>query len=221
MSMNYDCNRRTTQSIPELLYISFISHVKMSLRLIQSAFSFAGRNVRKFGTQIRLDIIEKNIVLEQDTKNTYNINFVRVGYGRNAIILMPGAIGTIETDLQPQIDGLPKLMPNHTIIAWDPPGYGKSRPPERTFPVGFYHRDAYLADALMRQLGFDKYSVAGWSDGGTSGLIMASQYPEAVEKLAIWGTGPILYPTDVAICQSIFKLFFFHYFSQSFSTNSF
>lgn len=152
---------------------------------------------------VRLDMIEENAVLERVTKNTYNINFVRVGSGPNAIILMPGAVGTIETDFQPQIDGLPKLLTNYTIVAWDPPGYGKSRPPERTFPVGFYHRDAYLADTLMRRLGFEHYSIVGWSDGGTTGLIMAAYYPEAVKKLAIWGSGPILQSCDVDICQSM------------------
>lgn len=182
----------------------------MSLRAVQSAISIVNRSVRRFGTIVRLDMIEENAVLEQVTKKTYNINFARVGSGPNAIILMPGAVGSIETDFGPQIEGLPKLLPNHTIIAWDPPGYGKSRPPERSFPVGFYHRDAFLADALMRQLGFGKYSIVGWSDGGTTGLIMASNYPDAVKKLAIWGTGPIINQTDVEICQSIqSKAYFF------------
>lgn len=175
----------------------------MSLRTVQPAISIVSRNVRRFGTKVRLDMIEENVVLEQVIKKTYNINFARVGSGPNAIILMPGAVGSIETDFRPQIDGLPMLLNNYTIIAWDPPGYGKSRPPERTFPVGFYHRDAFLADALMRQLGFGKYSIIGWSDGGTTGLIMASHYPDAVRKLAIWGAGPIINRTDVEICQSI------------------
>lgn len=171
----------------------------MSLHKVAPAMSFVHRNVRRLCTKVRLDLIKENV----ETRNSYNINFVRVGSGPNAILLMPGAIGTIETDFKPQIDGLPKLLDNHTIIAWDPPGYGSSRPPERTFPVGFYHHDAYLAAALMRQLGFEKYSIVGWSDGGTTGLILASYYPQAVKKLAIWGTGPMLLPADVEICQSI------------------
>lgn len=195
------------KSIPKVVFDKFSfsinSRIKMCSRTVKSAISIVSRNVRRFGTKVRLDMIEENVVLEQITKKTYNINFARVGSGPNAIILMPGAVGSIETDFEPQIDGLPTLVANHTIIAWDPPGYGKSRPPERTFPIGFYHRDAFLADALMRQLGFGKYSIVGWSDGGTTGLIMASHYPDAVEKLAIWGSGPIINRTDVEICQSI------------------
>lgn len=162
-----------------------------------------GANVRKFCTKVRLDMVEENVVLETVTKQTFTINFLRAGGGPNGVILMPGAIGSIESDFKPQIHALPKLLENFTVVGWDPPGYGKSRPPyDRTFPVGFYHRDAYLADSLMRQLGFQQYSIVGWSDGGTTGLIMASHYPEAVKKLAIWGSGPIIHPTDVKICQS-------------------
>lgn len=181
--------------------ISF--RVKMCLRLLPSALPFIGLNVRQFYSKIRLDMNDDNVVLDQVSKNSYDINFIRIGNGSKAIILMPGAIGTIETDFQPQINGLPKLLTDYTIVSWDPPGYGKSRPPERTFPVGFYHRDAYLADSLMRRLGFDQYSIVGWSDGGTTGLIMASCYPETVKKLVIWGSGPIMCPIDVEICQSI------------------
>ena len=36
-----------------------------------------------------------------------------------------------------------------TVICWDPRGYGKSRPPERDFPVDFFYRDANDAAKLM------------------------------------------------------------------------
>ena len=39
-----------------------------------------------------------------------------------------------------------------TIVAWDPPGYGKSRPPDRDFSNGakYLWQDASLAHALMQ-----------------------------------------------------------------------
>lgn len=175
----------------------------MSTRIISSNLSLVSKIVRRFCTRIRLDMHEENVVLERMCESSYNINFICVGNGPKGLILMPGALGTIQTDFKPQIEGLPKLLTNYTIVGWDPPGYGKSRPPERTFPVGFYHRDAYLADKLMIKLGFEEYSIVGWSDGGATGLIMASIYPEAVKKVAIWGSSPILHPADIRMCQSM------------------
>ncbi len=37
-----------------------------------------------------------------------------------------------------------------TLIAWDPPGYGFSRPPQRDFSGDFYRRDANYAAKLMQ-----------------------------------------------------------------------
>lgn len=148
--------------------------------------------------------IEECVVLEDESKEKFTINCMHTGSGPDALILLPGALGTIHTDFQPQIDELPKLLKDHTIIAWDPPGYGKSRPPPRSFAPGFYQRDAYLADALMRRLGFDKYSIAGWSDGGSTGLIMASRFPEAIKKLIVWGCGTYVCPTELEFMRSKF-----------------
>ena len=37
-------------------------------------------------------------------------------------------------------------------------------------------------------LGFSKYSVLGWSDGGIVGLILTGEQQEAVEKLVVFGS---------------------------------
>lgn len=61
---------------------------------------------------------------------------------------MPGALGTIWSDFKPQVEGL-----NHndfTLVAWDPPGYGYSRPPERQFTTKFYENDADTAYEFMK-----------------------------------------------------------------------
>ncbi|KAG0444387.1 hypothetical protein HPB47_013853 [Ixodes persulcatus] len=52
------------------------------------------------------------------------------------------------TDFSPQLEKLDRKQ--FTLVAWDPPGYGFSRPPERTFPVDFYHRDARVVAQLMK-----------------------------------------------------------------------
>lgn len=56
------------------------------------------------------------------------------------LLLCPGAVGTIWSDFKPQIDAFDRNK--FTIVAWDPPGYGNSRPPNRKFTVNFYEDDA-------------------------------------------------------------------------------
>lgn len=48
----------------------------------------------------------------------------------------------------PQINGLDKSK--FTVVAWDPPGYGYSRPPNRNFCTGFYEEDATIAFKFMQ-----------------------------------------------------------------------
>ncbi|XP_011192813.2 valacyclovir hydrolase-like [Zeugodacus cucurbitae] len=120
------------------------------------------------------------------------IHYVQRGKGDKSLLLMPGALGTGWTHLGPQIEKLPELLPNHTIIAWDPPGYGKSQPPERHFDLDFFQNDARCAVELMRALGRPKFSILGWSDGGITGIIVAGRFVECVEKLVIWGAGAYL-----------------------------
>lgn len=76
-----------------------------------------------------------------------------------------------------------------TIIAWDPPGQGFSRPPERDFKSGVqvYFNDADMGAALMKTLGYHSYCVCGWSFGVRVALCLALRHPSKVEKLVLWG----------------------------------
>lgn len=134
--------------------------------------------------------------------NTYNINYVRSGQGSKALILLPGALGSAFTDFRPQIEQFPTLLKNYTIIAWDPPGYGKSTPPKRTFPLDFFHRDATIANSLMQSLDLPNYSIVGWSDGGITGMIMAAKFNNSIEKLVIWGANSHILPEEMKIYES-------------------
>lgn len=132
----------------------------------------------------------------------HKINFVEAGSGDKGVILLPGALGTAWTDFKPQIEHLPTMLPNHKIIAWDPPGYGKSRPPEKDFGVDFYEKDAEAAASLMEKIGFRSFSVVGWSDGGITGMIMAGRKPLLVDKLVIWGSNAYITPKEAGIFES-------------------
>lgn len=136
----------------------------------------------------------------------FNINYVRTGSEAKtgpAVLLLPGALGSAQSDFKPQLAALPGLLPNHTIIAWDPPGYGKSRPPAKRFHLDFYEEDAEVANDLMNKLDLPSYSILGWSDGGITGMIMSGLYPKAVSKLVIWGSNAFVLEKETKIYDSI------------------
>ncbi|KOB68040.1 Bphl-like protein, partial [Operophtera brumata] len=78
----------------------------------------------------------------------WDINYLKVGKGPHKVLCLPGALGTIWTDFKPQIEGFD--LEKFTLVVWDPPGYGKSRPPEKDFPADFYEKDADYAYEFMK-----------------------------------------------------------------------
>jgi len=131
------------------------------------------------------------------------INYDKVGSGGHPVLCMPGALGFIESDFGPI---LPKFDTKaFTVITWDPPGYGKSRPPDRDFSglAEFFHRDAKFANDFMKTLGYSKYSVLGWSDGGNTGMVMGFKYPESIRKLVLWGGNSYITQADVDLYKQV------------------
>ena len=58
------------------------------------------------------------------------------------------SVGTIWTDFSAQIAGFD--LNKFTLVVWDPPGYGKSRPPERKFSPNYLELDADSAAELLK-----------------------------------------------------------------------
>ncbi|XP_043654268.1 valacyclovir hydrolase [Drosophila teissieri] len=161
-----------------------------------------GNLCRLFGA--RSPITRRLVHTERKVRvNGSDLNIVESGSGERSLLLMPGALGSAWTDFRPQIEQLPKLLPGHTIIAWDPPGYGKSVPPQRKFGLEFFREDAQAAVDLMRALDRPRFSILGWSDGGITALIVAGRHAEAVDRLAIWGAGAYLNADEVKALKNI------------------
>ena len=78
--------------------------------------------------------------------------------------------------------------------------------PQRDYPPDFYHRDAADMFALMDSLGYERFSVMGWSDGANVGAIMAALRPERVERLVVFGGQSFLTPEDIATFKAIRKI---------------
>jgi valacyclovir hydrolase len=89
------------------------------------------------------------------------------------------------------------------VIAWDPPGYGKSIPPVKQFTTEFLENDADTLHHVMNALKIPKYNLLGWSDGGITGMIIAGKYAANVEKLIIFGSNAYIVDEELKIYDGI------------------
>ncbi len=81
----------------------------------------------------------------------------------------------------------PMLARDFTVVASDLRGYGDSSKPPTTSDHEPYSKRAMARDqvALMRQLGFERFYVAGHDRGGRCAYRMALDFPERVLRLAV------------------------------------
>ncbi|PAA47670.1 hypothetical protein BOX15_Mlig009611g3 [Macrostomum lignano] len=133
------------------------------------------------------------------------IYYEQVGTGPRRVLLLPGALGSCATDFQPQLKGLNREK--YTVVCWDPPGYGHSRPPERDWSEKggeFLHSDAEHALSLMKQLGLAPFAAVGWSDGGNTAMLTALLgSPSTVDRLVLFGCNSYVSPEDVKRTEAI------------------
>jgi haloacetate dehalogenase len=81
----------------------------------------------------------------------------------------------------------PRLAEDFTVVAADLRGYGQSSKPPSTADHQPYSKRAMAQDQIevMRQLGFDRFFLAGHDRGGRVAYRLALDHPEAVIKLAV------------------------------------
>ncbi|CAH2240637.1 jg14232 [Pararge aegeria aegeria] len=147
-------------------------------------------NVNAFSAFFSNDIKDEKVKIGK-----HHINYIKVGHGPHSCILTPGGLGTIWTNYKPQIEGFDRSK--FTLVVWDPPGFGKSYPPERNFTSASYEIDADTGYELMKMLEIPKFSVLGWSAGGSASLVLAAKYPDAVRKLVVWGANAYILPAEI------------------------
>ncbi|XP_056270739.1 valacyclovir hydrolase [Pseudoliparis swirei] len=133
--------------------------------------------------------------------NGVDLYYEQTGGGKHAVLLLPGALGCSRTDFGPQLKSLNKER--YTVVGWDPRGYGQSRPPARDFPPDFFERDAKDAVDLMKALGFGKFSLLGWSDGGITAMIAAARHPHVIRKLVVWGANAFVSQQDLTLYNAV------------------
>ena len=87
----------------------------------------------------------------------------------------------------------PQLASNHTVICVDLRGYGRSGVPASTEDHYPYTKRAMANElvAVMDKLGFSKFDLVGHDRGGRVAYRLALDYPEKVQRLAVFDVIPI------------------------------
>ena len=108
---------------------------------------------------------------------------VRRGGAGPPVLLLHGAPQTHATWYRVA----PLLARDFTVVAADLRGYGGSSKPATTPDHEPYSKRAMARDqvALMRQLGFERFALAGHDRGGRVAYRLALDHPERVSRLAV------------------------------------
>ena len=106
----------------------------------------------------------------------------------------------------------PRLARDFTVVAPDLRGYGDSSKPPTAPDHAPYSKRAMARDqiAVMEQLGFERFAVAGHDRGGRVAYRLALDHPERVRKLAVLD----IIPTGEAFRRAdrAFGLGYWHWF---------
>lgn len=119
------------------------------------------------------------------TGNTFKLKDAELYYEvygeGEPLVLLHGNSGSIK-DFYQQI---PALSKQYKVIALDTRGQGKSLDTsKRDYTYQLFADDV---KALADHLKMNKINIAGWSDGGNTGLEFALKYPDSLDKLIIIG----------------------------------
>jgi haloacetate dehalogenase len=107
----------------------------------------------------------------------------------------------------------PRLARDFTVVATDLRGYGDSGKPKTTDDHEPYSKRAMARDQVevMRQLGFERFSLAGHDRGGRVAYRLALDHPDRVEKVAVLDiipTGEAFRRTDFRFAMGYWHWFF-------------
>ncbi|VDK80835.1 unnamed protein product [Litomosoides sigmodontis] len=115
------------------------------------------------------EIIELTTIIDEQ-----KIGYCKYGCGKYVMLFICGGVGCYAKDFPGKL--LSSFNPNnYTIICIDPPGYGKSRPPDRKQEVNRCMKDAPFCIKLMQQLNLTPFVVLGWSEGSRTAIHVAGQ----------------------------------------------
>src|SRR6476646_11929297 len=119
-----------------------------------------------------------NDMYEEVELHGHRVSFQAAGSGDEVLVLLHGITST--ADAWRKV--MPQLAEDHTVIAPDLIGHGRSAKPRGDYSLGAY---ASGGRDLVGLLGFEKGTVVGHSLGGGIALQLAYQFPEYCERLVL------------------------------------
>lgn len=130
-----------------------------------------------------LAALDEPVRVEYRTVHGYRRAFLRAGSG--PVLLLVHGIGDSADTWR---DLIPVLARDHTVIAPDLLGHGRSDKPRADYSVAAY---ANAMRDLLGILDVDRVTLVGHSLGGGVAMQFAYQYPERVERLVLVSTGGV------------------------------
>ncbi len=149
------------------------------------------RNVIRFPVQLRATRASAHAGIQYRTIHGYHRAFILTGQGP-AVLLIHG-IGDSSESWR---DLIPDLARDHTVIAPDLLGHGKSDKPRADYSIGAY---ANAMRDLLSVLDIDRVTVVGHSLGGGVAMQFAYQFPERCERLVLVSTGGVSHEVHPAL----------------------
>ncbi|EZA57343.1 Valacyclovir hydrolase [Ooceraea biroi] len=66
----------------------------------------------------------------------------------------------------------------------------------------------------MKSLGYSKFSLLGWCDGGTVALLLAATYPDSIRKMIVLGARSYVRSKEIQVFENTYLTNFKKYFCQ-------
>lgn len=129
-------------------------------------------------TSIILNMLSASAQGKYASVNGINMYYEIHGSG-SPLVLIHGGGSTIETTYGRV---LPLFAQKHTVIAVELQVHGHTS--DRNVPITF-EQDAEDVAALLKQLHIGKADVMGFSNGGTTTMLLAAHHPELVNKIVL------------------------------------
>lgn len=108
------------------------------------------------------------------------------GAAGSPVVVMGSSLGTTHTMWEPQVAALAE---HYRVIRYDHRGHGGSDVPPAPCEIADLGGDVI---GLLDGLGVDRFSFVGLSLGGMTGMWVASEIPQRVERLALLCTSAAL-----------------------------
>ena len=107
------------------------------------------------------------------------------------VMVLSNSLGT---SLEMWDDLLPRLIDGFRVLRYDQRGHGRSPVPEGPYSIELLGRDAL---ALLDRLGLERVSFVGVSLGGMTGMWLAINAPERIERLTLCCTSAHMPPREM------------------------